>query len=78
MLAYLHQHGIGPIINYAAEDAITSTGSSTGSSNDAAEAACDRAYEVFEKSIHDAAATAGLGFMAIKVPISFQMPFENL
>ncbi|KAK9832214.1 hypothetical protein WJX74_003223 [Apatococcus lobatus] len=68
VLAYLHQHGIGPIINYAAEDAVASTNPhNTKSSNDVAEAACDQACKIFRKSIQDAAATAGLGFMAIKV-----------
>ncbi len=69
MLSYLHQHGIGPIINYAAEDDITASPSCSPEEDAHAEAelALDRSCEVFRKSIHDAANTEGLGFMAIKV-----------
>ncbi|KAK9865686.1 hypothetical protein WJX84_004061 [Apatococcus fuscideae] len=63
VLSYLHQNGIGPIINYAAEDDV----SSAQAGADMAELACDHACNIFRKSIHDAAHVEGRGFMAIKV-----------
>ena len=63
----LRKHGIRPILNYAAEDDVSSTPAETVCADTAGEQLCDRNMLPFLKSVADCSNREGKGFVQAKV-----------
>jgi len=63
----LRQHGIRPILNYAAEDDVSDAPTAVESADAAAERASDCNLRPFLKSVEDAGNREGKGFVQAKV-----------
>lgn len=63
----LRKHGIRPILNYAAEDDVSSSPAQVRCADTAAELICDRNMLPFLKSIADSGNREGKGFIQAKV-----------
>ena len=63
----LRKHGIRPILNYAAEDDVSSSPAQVQCADTAAELVCDRNMLPFLKSIADSGNREGKGFIQAKV-----------
>ena len=63
----LRKHGIRPILNYAAEDDVSSSPVQVQCQDTAAELVCDRNMLPFLKSIEDSGNREGKGFIQAKV-----------
>lgn len=63
----LRKHGIRPILNYAAEDDVSSSPAQVRCADTAAELVCDRNMLPFLKSIEDSGNREGKGFIQAKV-----------
>lgn len=69
----LRKHGIRPILNYAAEDDVSSSSAQVQCTDTAAELMCDRNMLPFLKSIEDSGNRQGKGFIQAKVGQSKHM-----
>lgn len=63
----LRKHGISPILNYAAEDDVSSESAQVKCADTAGEQACDRNMLPFLKSVADCGNRDGKGFVQAKV-----------